>query len=139
MNKYRLIGLVTLIGLVSGGAFASPRDARMDLDQLERQKRQELIESEKAREREINANTPPAAQPASAPETSSKASFLIKQIEILGDADVVAPERERILNQYRNTRMGFHRSSCAGARPYQLLCGPRLFHLIDRHSPRQYA
>lgn len=102
------LAAVAALAAFSGTANAAPaRDARQDLDYLERQRQQSNIQKEIEREREISEQNKAIAP---APDTEDKAPkpearFLVSEIRLLGDAHP-APEVEAILASYRGTIMG---------------------------------
>jgi len=99
----------SMLAAISGSALAQApsRDARNDLNYLERQRQQDHIQQEIAREREIleqhGATAPQADTKPATPAPEAK--FLVTEIELLGDPHPDA-EVKAILEARRGTTMG---------------------------------
>lgn len=108
--KYRaiLVAIATLTGFSSVSYAQAPsRDARNDLNYLERQQQQSQIKKEIDREKEIqDQKTPDASATGSGEKTAvPEPKFMVTEIDLVGDDD---PDEEAlgILEAYRGKVMG---------------------------------
>lgn len=102
------LALATFLSAFAGNAVSAPsRDAKHDMDQLERQRRQEQIQKEIERERAITEqNRAPSPQSEAKDRPLQEASrFLVSEILLVGD-DAPSEEVESILAARQGTVMG---------------------------------